>query len=342
MTSDIWIWVHHRRGTIEDPTFGLLAEAERILGQNGSEGTITAIALGVGLEEELTRLGQTGAHRALYVESQSLEFYQGELCANILSELALKYNPQLVLMAHEDQTADLAPRVAALLGTGLVTKAMDLKMDAERGPLAVRPLANGYLFEEMQYNGRPPFIVTFLPAVLNVPIPANRADFQVLKESPAMLDHGLETRVIKRIEAQPEDLDLTEADIIIAGGRGVGKGERFEIVHALAKVLGGSVAGTRPVIDWQVLPYERQIGQTGKTVTPRLIVNCGISGANEYTAGMEQSRLVIAINTDPRSRIFRFSDLAVVGDVHQVIPLLIARLEALNAPQEADKASTDP
>jgi electron transfer flavoprotein alpha subunit len=115
----------------------------------------------------------------------------------------------------------------------------------------------------------------------------------------------------------------------VAAGRGIGKDDSFEIIYELAGAIGASVAGTRPIIDWQILPYEQQIGQTGKSVTPQLIINCGISGANEYTAGMEKSRKVIAINTDPRARIFRFADLGIVGDVHEVVPLLIERLKEI-------------
>ena len=107
----------------------------------------------------------------------------------------------------------------------------------------------------------------------------------------------------------------------------MGRGEGFEAIHDLARAIGGSVGGTRPIIDWGLLPYERQIGQTGKYVSPRLIVNCGISGANEYTAGMEKSQQVIAIDLNPRARMFRYADLGVVGDVHEILPLLISRIE---------------
>ncbi len=113
----------------------------------------------------------------------------------------------------------------------------------------------------------------------------------------------------------------------MVGGRGVGKGEAFDIIHELARVTGGSVGGTRPIIDWGALPYERQIGQTGKYVSPRLIINCAISGANEYTAGMEKSQHIIAIDRNPRARMFRFADLGIVGDVHEILPLLISRIE---------------
>ena len=115
----------------------------------------------------------------------------------------------------------------------------------------------------------------------------------------------------------------------MAGGRGAGKGEAFDIIHRLARAIGGTAGATRPIIDWGTLPYERQIGQTGKTVAPRLIINCGISGANEYTAGIEKSQMIIAIDQNPKARIFRFADLGVVGDVHEILPLLTARIAQL-------------
>jgi electron transfer flavoprotein alpha subunit len=149
---------------------------------------------------------------------------------------------------------------------------------------------------------------------------------KVIEVDPKQVD-DLKTRTVQVIEAAPEELDLTEADIIVAGGRGVGKGEAFDIIHALARAIGGSVGGTRPIIDWGDLPYERQIGQTGKYVSPRLIINCGISGANEYTAGMEKSQQVIAIDRNPRARMFRFADLGVIGDLHEILPELISRIE---------------
>jgi electron transfer flavoprotein alpha subunit len=202
---------------------------------------------------------------------------------------------------------------------------MDVKIDAHDKVTAVQPIANGYLFQELEFETPPPYLVTFLPSVLSSEgVEPKKAEIFVV--SPQAGFDASKTEVKALVQPDPETLDLEEADIIVSGGRGVGKGESFRIIYDLAKAIGGSVSGTRPVIDWQTLPYERQIGQTGKTVTPRLLVACGISGANEYTVGMEKSQLVIAINTDPKARIFRFADLGAVGDVHVVLPLLIKRL----------------
>ena len=143
----------------------------------------------------------------------------------------------------------------------------------------------------------------------------------------------VKTTGVSRFVSYGNRIDVDEADIIVAGGRGVGKGESFKIIHELADAVGGTVGGTRPVIDWNLLPFERQIGQTGKTVSPRLMFACGISGANEFTAGMENAKRVIAINKDPNSRIFKFADLGIVGDVHtQKKNALIAIQEKANKP----------
>ena len=329
MSKDIWTLVHHREGTIEEVTFGLIGEARRLLSESGEEGTVTAVALGLGSETELEILGTYGADRVLCMDSASLNQYQGELFARALSNLAKRHDPSLILMAQTSDTADLAPRLAALLETALVTRAMDFRIGEMGDALAVRPVANGYLFEEIHVDFQTPPVVSFLPSILTTPESDIMGEVEILSEPLDVSTDDLKTRVIEVIEALPEELDLEEADIIVSGGRGVGKGEAFDIMHDLARALGASLAGTRPIIDWQILPFERQIGQTGKAVIPRLIFTCGISGANEFSAGMEKSQLVIAMNTDPRARIFRFADLGVVGDVHQIVPILIERLKEM-------------
>ena len=328
-SNDIWVWVQHREVAIEPVTFGLLAEARRILSESFDTGEVTAVAMGSGLREELESLGTYGADKVLYTEDDSLNRYNGELFGKALFRMVAKYTPTYILMAHNAQTQDLSTRLAAMMETGVVTRAMDFKINDLGEARAVRPIANGYLFEEVLFSDHRGLIITFLPSVLSNPETRDMANVEIRIEPMDALAENLKTKLVKVIQAVPEELDLEEADIIVAGGRGVGRDKAFEVIHELAGVLGGSVGGTRPVIDWQTLPFERQIGQTGKTVLPRLIITCGISGANEFTAGMEDTQLVISIDKDPRARIFRFADLGVVGDVHEILPLLIERLRSL-------------
>ncbi len=325
--TDIWILVQQRDSEIEEVTFGLITEANRLLEQLGEAGQVTAVALGSASESVLETLGTYGVSRVLRVADGRMSRYQGEVFARALFDLVQKENPACLLMAQSSETEDLAQRVAAFMKTALVTRAMDFSMAADGTARAIRPVANGYLFEEMVLNTRPTPIVLFLPSVLFDTEPDRETTAPVTNIPFKVPADDLKTRTVKVIEAAPEELDLEEADIIVAGGRGIGKGEPFDIIHALARAIGASVGGTRPVIDWGVLPYERQIGQTGKYVSPRLIINCGISGANEYTAGMEKSQQVIAIDLNPRARMFRFADLGIIGDAHEILPLLISRIE---------------
>ena len=187
------------------------------------------------------------------------------------------------------------------------------------------------MFEEVLAGGEgSTVILSFLPFVLTADEPDREKEALVRAESwrPREMPG---TRLLEVIEADPGNLEIEEADVVVSGGRGMGKEEGFRLIFELAGWIGGTVGATRPVIDAGILPFDRQIGQTGKSVAPKLIVNCGISGANEYTAGMEKSLLVIAINRDPPARIFQFADLGIVGDVREVLPLLIARLKEIKA-----------
>jgi electron transfer flavoprotein alpha subunit len=324
---DIWIFVDQKEAEIAETSFGLVTEAKRLLKELNSAGQVTAVAAGPAVTEVLETLGNYGVDRVLHVNGDGMERYQGEVYAQAMAELLQKEAPTCLLMSQTAQTEDLAQRLAAMLNTALVTRAMDFTITADGTARAVRPVANGYLFEDLVVQARPAPIVLFLSTVLQERVPDRDTTATVTSLRVQVALDDLETRIVEVIEASPEELDLEEADIIVAGGRGMGKGASFDTIHDLARAIGGSVGGTRPIIDWGLLEYERQIGQTGKYVAPRLIINCGISGANEYTAGMEKSQLVIAIDSNPRARMFRFADLGVVGDVHDILPLLISRLQ---------------
>lgn len=342
MKNSIWVWVHHRDGTMDDVTLGLVQEAIQLAAGMEKTPSIVAVAVGNDFNDQddpdpFDLLGACGVERVVHFKGGLTSRYQGDYFAGILSEYMKEEEPRFFLMAHDADTADLGPRLAAILKSGIVTHAVDLCVDDHGVPAAVRPIANGHLFEKLAYDSNRLLIATFLPMVLSSDL---KPDTQAKKDIPIEQidltgsgDDFLRTTIVRVIEAAPEHLDISEADIILAAGRGVGKrsdnSSGLDSIHELAGLLGASVAGTRPVIDWHDLPFERQIGQTGKTVTPRLIINCGISGANEYTAGIEKSKQVIAINTDARARIFRFADLGIVGDLHRILPLLISRLREL-------------
>jgi electron transfer flavoprotein alpha subunit len=324
--ENIWVLARKKFGIFEESTLGLIGEAHRLIGVNGK---VTAIVIESITETELNVLGQHGADRILCTRYSPDSRRNGEFFERVLSSVARKENPSFILMAHGPETMDLAPRLAASLAAPLATRVVDLKMDHLGKVTAVRPVSGGYLFQEVELLGVPPYIVSFLPAVLTMGSRDESRRAEIIFESIEEEFSDLKTRVVGVAEPEAEEVDLEDADIVVSGGRGVGKGEAFKIITELAQALGGSVGCTRPVVDWQVLPFERQIGQTGRTVSSRLLFACGISGANEYTAGMEKSQLVIAVNNDPTARIFRFADLGVVADLHELLPLLIKRIKEI-------------
>lgn len=352
--NQIWIWVHHRDGAVEDITFGLVTEAQRLAQAMPDRPEIIAVAVVDAFESRPNDSSTSGWLEQLQYASgldkinliSGTEPTQGhgEAVAGVLSSVIGDQPPCFFLMGHDGDSTDLAVRLAAAHQMEMVTRAVDLTVEDTGCVTAVRPIANGHLFETRHYQQVYSMAVTFLPAVLTVP------DFETepARNTPAPIDQtriheqaGLKSRIVDIKKEAPENLDITEADIIIAAGRGTvqNSNNNFGLVaiHALAKILGASVAGTRPVIDKGDLSFKRQIGQTGKTVCPRLIINCGISGANEYTAGMEKAHNIIAINTDPGARIFRFADLGLVGDLNVMLPLLVKALipEDLNSNQQA-------
>lgn len=326
----IRVLARHSEGVFDEATFGLIAEARRLLADIGGEGKVTALVLGSNLSpESLSALGPRGADEVLYLESKAFERYRGELFCEALCELLSKGSPSFFLMAESEETSDLAPRIAAHLGRPLINRVVDLKIPRKGEVLAFRPVLNGYVFEEVAAQCEGGLVIlSFLPSVLTADEPDAAKEATIRTES-WMATKTSGVRLLEVIEADPGSLAIEEAPIVVAGGRGMGKAEGFSPLFELAECLGATVGGTRPVIDAAILPFERQIGQTGKSVAPELIVNCGISGANEYTAGMEKSLLVIAINKDPRARMFNFADLGIVADVHELLPLLIARLKEI-------------
>ncbi len=333
MISDIgtiWILARHREGVFDETAFGLLAEARRLAAELGGEARVNAVVAASELEpRNLIPLGRHGAGEILILKSQAFAHYHGELFAEALCELLEKERPPYFFMVESEETADLAPRLAARLNACLVNRIVDLKT-SETGELVVtRPVSNGYLFEKVRLEpGARPVILSMEPSVLAADEPDEAKEAAI--RTTSWRSRGVpRTRLLEVIEADPESLGVEDAEIVVAGGRGAGKGEAFLIIHELAACLGAAVGGTRPVIDAGILPFERQIGQTGKSVIPRLIVNCGISGANEYTAGMEKSHLAIAVNKDPGARIFQFADLGIVADLREVLPLLIERLREI-------------
>jgi len=324
MGQEILIMVEQQGGTIEEPSFSLLSEGRGLNEKLGGSHLLSAIVMGHGMEDLEGELGSYGADRVYYFENRLLERYQPDLYTGLITNLAREKDPDFFLLGATPLSGDLAPRIAARLKVGLVTHCVDIIVD--RNQLAVvKPVSDQYLYQRLVFRNEGLKMLTFSPHAMAREDPDITRRAEVIRILPEIDQEGGSVRFRELIKADPKTIDLEEADVIVCGGRGVGR-EAFEMIYQLADAIKGSVGGTRPIIDWSILPYERQIGQTGVEVFPTLLMTCGISGANEFTVGIEGAKLVIAINTDRKARIFKFADLGIIGNLHEIIPLIIDRV----------------
>lgn len=325
MTQEIFIMVEQKGGTIEEPSFSLLSEGKRLSEKLGNSPLLSAIVMGHGMKGLESDLGSYGADRVYYFENSLLEQYQPDRYTGLITNLAKEMNPGFFLLGETSLGRDLAPRIAARLRAGLVTHCVDIIIDRNQLTV-VKPVSDQFLYQKLVFRNPGLKMLTFSPNAMTRGDPDINRKAEVIRILPKMDQERGSVRFKELIKADPKTIGLEEADIIICGGRGVGK-EAFEMIYRLAEALNGSIGGTRPVIDWGILPYERQIGQTGIEVLPSFLMTLGISGANEFTVGTEGSKLVIAINTDRKARIFKFADLGIIGDLHKIIPLIIDQLK---------------
>ena len=330
MSREIFIMVERKDGEIEETSFSLLSEGKRLSKKLGDSYLLSAIAMGHGAKDLGSELGPYGADRVYYFENPLLDQYLPDLYTTLIAQLAKEKEPEILLLGATSLGRDLAPRIAARLRVGLVTQCVNIIADGNQ-LAAVKPVSDQYLYEKVVFRTPGLKMLTFSPFAMAREDPEIGKIAEVIRIPPETDVERGRVRFIERIKADPKTIGLEEADVIICGGRGVGKGT-FEIVNQLADALSGSIGGTRPVVDWGILPYERQIGQTGAEVFPGLLMTAGISGANEFTVGIEGSKLVVAINSDRKARIFRFADLGIIGDLHKIVPLVIDEINKRKHP----------
>ena len=284
---------------------------------------VSAVLLGSKVEDLCDKLAKNGADRVILVDDPALETYMTEPYAYALSEVVKKYKPEILLYGATAIGRDLAPRVSARIHTGLTADCTGLDIEAEtKNLLMTRPAFGGNIMATIVCAEFRPQMATVRPGVM--PRREKEGPVQVVVEKFALPDIGAHVNVeildiVKKVSGK---MDIQDAKILISGGRGMGGPENFPILEELATVLGGTISSSRAAVDAGWVEKDRQVGQTGKTVRPNLYVACGISGAIQHLAGMEESEIIVAINKDPGAPIFEVADYGVVGDALKIVPLL--------------------
>jgi electron transfer flavoprotein alpha subunit len=307
--------------TIKKPSFEALGLANRL----GSQ--VAAVLLGSNLGDLPSQLAHYGAQTVYLADDASLEPYTSEAHTAVLADLVGQMQPDLILMGATAMGRDLAPRLAGRLGIALASDCIDLQ--PEDGDLRIiRPMYAGKLIATVDQKSSPQF-ATLRPNVLPMPEPDTSRTATIETLTVQAVDVRAQVKDI--VEAAAGQVELTEATIIVSGGRGVKGPEGFEPVRELADTLRAALGASRAAVDAGWIPYAHQVGQTGKTVTPNLYIACGISGAIQHLAGMKTSQVIVAINKDPDAPIFKVADYGIVGDLFEVVPALTAEFKKLLA-----------
>ncbi|HEX6737324.1 MAG TPA: electron transfer flavoprotein subunit alpha/FixB family protein [Vicinamibacteria bacterium] len=320
----ILTYAEHRDGKLRRPALEAVSEARRLAGALG--GTVEAVLVGSGVSGLAAELGSYGADRVHVFDQPDLAAYATEVHARALAQVIGQVKPWAVLVPFTALGKDLAPRVAAKVGAGLASDCVALAVKDGRLE-ARRPMYAGKAYATVRWEGEPQ-LATLRPNVfaLGAPDPGRKAE-----AVSASVDAGARARV-KEVKASASGkLELTEAQIIVSGGRGLKGPENFHLVESLANALGAAVGASRAVVDAGWVDHQYQVGQTGKTVSPTLYVACGISGAIQHLAGMSSSKIIVAINKDADAPIFKVANYGVVGDVFELLPKVAEAAQAHRA-----------
>ena len=316
---DILIVAEHREGRIREVTYEVIRKAREL---NGSQ--VSVALLGHQVTPLAEELSTRKVDEVLVAEDPRLANYNCDGYQNTLSSLIEERRPDLTLIGHTACGMDYAPSLAAQVDLALVTDCIDLRIEGKE-VVATRQMYNGRVEVEVRFTGANQSIATMRPAMLE-PIEVDKTKkAKIIKIESKLKD--LRSSFLDYIRPVEEEIDITKAEVIVSVGRGIGGKENIPMVENLAKVLGGVLGCSRPVIDKGWLPKVRQIGSSGKVVKPKLYLAVGISGATQHVMGMKGSGLIVAVNKDPNAPIFNIADYGVVGDLFKVIPLLTEELK---------------
>jgi len=320
----IWALVEYRDEELEDGSLELISHASDLARKMGAE--LAAVVLGEIPEDTATQLARYGAGHILCLQHPAVNDRLPETDAQILAAAVRQYSPDIIACLETTTGGDVSRRLAARLGTGLVTSCDRLDVGEDNLLAAVKPVYGGKAAATVICPSTRPQMATVNPDAIDLKTPDSSATAEITTV-PVNIDlEDPKTRAVDFLKGDPRMVALTEAEIVVAGGMGLGSKDNWKLVEELADAIGASVAATRRVVDEGWVTSERQVGQTGKTVRPRLYIACGISGAIQHTVGMKDSQAVIAINTDRTAPIFKVADVSVVGDVVKVLPAVAARL----------------
>ena len=326
--KNLWVFLETEEGKAKNVGYELLTPGRRLADETGEK--LVAVVIGKDTEEVVKNAVAYGADQVLVVEGYEYFNYNTDTFSYALEQLITKYKPSIVLIGATNNGRDIGPRVTCRLRTGLTADCTGLDIDEETGNMAwTRPAFGGNLMARILCPDTRPQMGTVRPGVFKKGEKDETRTAEVIYEDIHLEADKVKTKLLERVKEVAEAVNLEEAEIIVSGGRGLGEAKNFSYIRELAEVLGGAVGSSRAAVDAGWIPHAHQVGQTGKTVAPKIYIACGISGAIQHLAGMSGSDTIIAINKDPEAPIFDVADYGIVGNLFDVIPALIEEIKTL-------------
>lgn len=325
--KNVWVFAEQKKGIIQPVVYELLGKGRELADSKGSE--LWAVLLGYKIKDKAKELIGRGADKVLVVEDPLLENFLDEPYTQVLTDLINTYKPEIFLAGATTIGRALVSRVAVKVHTGLTADCTGLEIDPKEGLLLqTRPAFGGNIMATIITPNHRPQMATVRHKVMkeSQPDPNRRGDVEVLSYNGKLSSR---TKLIDMVDEVGKTVNLAEADIIVSGGRGLGKAENFKLIEELAEVLGAAVGASRAAVDSGWISYAHQVGQTGRTVCPKLYVAVGISGQIQHLVGMQSSEVIVAINKDPEAPIFKVATYGIVGDLFEVVPLLTKRFKQI-------------
>jgi electron transfer flavoprotein alpha subunit len=326
----VFVFVQQVDNKVTSVSYELVSKGKELAKELDTK--VTAILLGYKVDALCSNLKKYGADKIVVVDDPALETYMTEPYVYALSEVIKVHKPEIVLFGATAIGRDLAPRVSARLHTGLTADCTKLEVDPDtKNLMMTRPAFGGNIMATILCPEHRPQMATVRPGVMQKSEILEDANVPVEPFKLADIASHKDVEILEIIKKTAGKMDIQDAKILISGGRGMGSAENFKLLENLAQALGGTIASSRASVDAGWVEKDRQVGQTGKTVRPNLYIACGISGAIQHLAGMEESEIIIAINKDPGAPIFEVADYGIVGDVTKILPLFTEQVKKLIA-----------
>ncbi|MCK5534074.1 electron transfer flavoprotein subunit alpha [bacterium] len=327
--KNIWVFAEQKKGKVQGVAYELLNEACRLSGQLKEK--VAAVLLGENVEKEANQLIAHGADIVYLVEHPILKEFQDDPYTDILADLIRKEKPQIILMGATTIGRSFASRIAARIHTGLTADCTGLEIDTqEKILLQTRPAFGGNIMATIKTPYHRPQMATVRHKVFKKRPPEEGRKGEIIRKVYDENSFTCRTKLLDMVEDLTQKINIADADIIVSGGRGLGDPKNFKLIEELAQAVGGAVGASRAAVDEGWIPYSHQVGQTGRTVCPKIYIACGISGAIQHLVGMQSSDIIVAINRDVNAPIFKVATYGIEGDLFEVVPALTKKFKEIS------------